>query len=425
MADAVERLRDRITLISPEGREFEAYYRSDEPSAEKNIGRFEYPGTDGTKTQDLGLQSRRFSITYRFEGINHDLVANRHEQAFAERGPWTVIHPVLGELELQPISYRRLIEPVENAFVTRFSVDWIEIPPEDLARGEAQLAAEIREDNAEIAELNAATLEETIDPDDPGMLTQLRNATADARAQIETPMRRLASRVGEIQADLDSILANVTAIIEAPAVDTIALAGALRSLFATPILAVDDARARIRRIREAAGGILESADDIEPSSSGIARVATLENTAVAAVQAACLSVTDYEPGNRAEAVQVARNVAEFFDFVVDGVDKWQAVFSDTSAREKFFALLQVFPLLAAMASKATRLMLRRSYDVAIERRIVLDRPRAPIEIAITEYGGLGEDDANLDRFVRDNELTAPEVYLLPAGREVVVYQERS
>ena len=138
-----------------------------------------------------------------------------------------------------------------------------------------------------------------------------------------------------------------------------------------------------------------------------------------------MSVTDYEPGNRAEAVQVARNVAEFFDFVVDGVDKWQAVFSDTSAREKFFALLQVFPLLAAMASKATRLMLRRSYDVAIERRIVLDRPRAPIEIAITEYGGLGEEDANFDRFVRDNELTAPEVYLLPAGREVVVYQERS
>jgi hypothetical protein len=60
-------------------------------------------------------------------------------------------------------------------------------------------------------------------------------------------------------------------------------------------------------------------------------------------------------------------------------------------------------------------------NLAIERRFTLDRPRAPIEIAITEYGGLGANDFNLDLFIYSNDLHGKDIMLLARGREVVVY----
>ncbi len=55
------------------------------------------------------------------------------------------------------------------------------------------------------------------------------------------------------------------------------------------------------------------------------------------------------------------------------------------------------------------------------KRFTLSRPRAPIEITISEYGELGPEDSYLDLFIASNHLRSDEVILLPAGREVVVY----
>jgi hypothetical protein len=57
----------------------------------------------------------------------------------------------------------------------------------------------------------------------------------------------------------------------------------------------------------------------------------------------------------------------------------------------------------------------------VEKRFKLSLPRAPIEIVITEYGSLGENDAYLDEFISANDLSSYEILMLPAGREVVTY----
>jgi hypothetical protein len=40
---------------------------------------------------------------------------------------------------------------------------------------------------------------------------------------------------------------------------------------------------------------------------------------------------------------------------------------------------------------------------------------------VTEYGSLGDADANYDLFVRSNNLSGNDILLIPAGREVVIY----
>ena len=61
------------------------------------------------------------------------------------------------------------------------------------------------------------------------------------------------------------------------------------------------------------------------------------------------------------------------------------------------------------------------YNLKAEKRFTLKKARSPLEIAVTEYGELGENDFYYNLFLDSNELTGHEIRLLPAGKEVVVY----
>jgi hypothetical protein len=59
--------------------------------------------------------------------------------------------------------------------------------------------------------------------------------------------------------------------------------------------------------------------------------------------------------------------------------------------------------------------------LAVEKRFTLDEEENPVMIAMREYDGPGENDENINLFYDSNELTGQECYLLPVGKEVVVY----
>jgi hypothetical protein len=72
-------------------------------------------------------------------------------------------------------------------------------------------------------------------------------------------------------------------------------------------------------------------------------------------------------------------------------------------------------------SQALKLLTLTSFDLKTEKRFTLEKERSPVEITITEYGEFGENDENLELFINSNNLKADEIYLLPAGKEIVVY----
>lgn len=66
-------------------------------------------------------------------------------------------------------------------------------------------------------------------------------------------------------------------------------------------------------------------------------------------------------------------------------------------------------------------LLRSVFDLSVEKRFKLEKRRAPIEITISEYGSLGDDDSNFQLFIDSNGLKGNDILILPEGREVVVY----
>jgi hypothetical protein len=62
------------------------------------------------------------------------------------------------------------------------------------------------------------------------------------------------------------------------------------------------------------------------------------------------------------------------------------------------------------------------FDLEIERIIVLDRPRSPLEVCITELSAnAGNIDALYPAFLKQNNLHGNDILLLEAGREVKIY----
>lgn len=93
----------------------------------------------------------------------------------------------------------------------------------------------------------------------------------------------------------------------------------------------------------------------------------------------------------------------------------------TNLDGQYFAQSNNYTRLQNTFALTMRYLLTQFFNLKTEKRFILKTARSPIEITITEYGSMGENDANYDLFIKSNNLCGNEVLLLPAGFECVVY----
>ncbi len=124
---------------------------------------------------------------------------------------------------------------------------------------------------------------------------------------------------------------------------------------------------------------------------------------------------------RAQALEAADLLSLQFETITDALDVAQKEFETLRVDQQYFSQSASFVESAQITAGATRYLLEASFNLAVEKRFTLNRERAPIEITITEYGELGDEDSNFDLFIASNQLKGNDILLLPAGREVVVY----
>ncbi len=160
----LDRLRPNIQLTSPDGTVFTALWIGNESSHLKKIGIYDYPDVAGSTVQDQNIRSATYPLTLHFEGPDNDLTAKEFVDALKERGVWEVIHPVLGLLKLQPMTFTPKWQPVKSGNVIEIETTWIE--PLDLAvvpsvpELQSNVAAQIEEVNEVAAEqLNTNTFQ--------------------------------------------------------------------------------------------------------------------------------------------------------------------------------------------------------------------------------------------------------------------------
>jgi len=437
-----ERLQGQITLVSPDGNQFTAKWIGDNTTLPKKIGQLSPPKVKGDLAQDLGNKSELYSTTFYFTGDNNDTEALAFMAATKEKGTWEITHPVHGFHTFQLISVTKNDQPVENGGITEITADWFE-PIDPLELKTARELAGIIDGKANDLNITAAqqfannllTASETLRSSIEQTTTGIQRVTDLALGPLFTSVDALDNAVNSIQQ-------GITDTNNATVLQVNALAGQIQNLINLPLFANSKLEDRITAYSQTIAGLsqqLPGGDDslLSDTASSDAKknsIATLELGLTAALGslANIVTTTAISPNGlgpddsgalatKAQAIQAIEDLTTQFNDTVDALDGAMDLFDTEDIDKQYFSQSEAYNDLALLMYLATEYLLSIIFDLALERRFTLDRPRTPIEVVITEYGSTGENDLFLDLFIYSNNLIGKEIVLLPRGKEVVVY----
>lgn len=416
-------VRSEIKFTSPSLSSYYALWRQGERSFEKKLGQFDPPKFQGTIVQDLGVKSWLYPITCYFDGPFHHRDADAFATAlFSEPGQWEIIHPVRGPLILQLVSYREVMDPTGNGNYTEIETQWIE--PANIERlvNPAELVADALSTVLALAE--DATM----------MLAQLRADIYSAIQSAINTFNKIAGGLDSLTGGLSSTSAIARDAYESAraaytsAIDNFGVddpdptdvAAALVNMALSPLDASTDYATRETVYAELAEDVLALAP-VTTTEDDYNRVVAIEFGATLSLMAVAQIAVTSDYRSRTEVVSAMDGITEFFNDTVAELEIIQDRFYDLDIDMQYYSQLATYTTLIKLYTLVLQYLIAQFYNLRVERRFTLKRPRSPLEIAVTEYGSLGEDDANYDLFLKSNNLSGRDILILPAGREVVVY----
>lgn len=413
------RTRPVIKLTSPEGSEFEALWQGSTRSRDKKLGLFEYPDFVGTIVQDLEFGSWNYTMTIYFGGADHDIIAENFATATTEKGQWEVIHPTKGQLVLQIISMTENNLVVENGNFTSFELSFIEPANIEIIFSEAEASTQT---NALAQQSNASLGEQFngADQDRFSKVQSLKNGIDSVTTSINKILGPLASTVAEINNQFNQIIRSIQTALDAAILQPLSIAAQIQQLTQLPGLVSNDFQARMESYNELANEIIGNSPE-GTTREDYNKVLVQETSLGAILVASAQIATNAEFQTRSQVIDAIEQIDSLFSTIVNHLDSLQNNFKDLGIDLQYFSQSQSYTDILLMKAAAFRLLILSIFDLAIEKRFTLKKQRSPLEITVTEYGTLGEDDINYNIFLVSNNLKGNDILILPAGREVVVY----
>lgn len=428
--DWAARLGESVEMTSPSGKQFSPKWTGNARSLSKKLGIFSYPKLAGNVVQDLEVDSARYPLTLYFDGKDNDLDAAKFFEAARETGPWDVIHPVHGYVQLQLISISEQIQPITSGGITVFDTEWIEpIDPDELVT-----ARELQSKTDEaIKDLNISAAQQFADNINQ-RAESLTNAIASAASDVSAilaaateplfaPLDALNSVINATQTALQNTITQAEIIADS-------LSGQIQNLAQLPAVGNGGGSAKLDAFSDAIDAVSErlpltgipKSEDIEVVKNKVA----VNELALNATIGAIAKVATVAPlVTRADALILAERLGDLFETITAALDTTQEAFVDQPVDLQYSSNGQSFGDAERAIALATRYLLAVAPDLKIERRQVLDEPKTPVQIVLEAYGELGADGELLDLFIEANRLgdtlDGNGILILDRGTEVTTY----
>jgi prophage DNA circulation protein len=416
------RVRDSIELTSPAGATFTAKWQAGPRDFDKKLGIFAYPKVKGNIIQDLDVNSTRYNLKIFFEGAQHDKTASSFFTACRETGTWEVIHPIHGFLELQLVSVREMNDPIRSGNLTAIDTRWLEpIDPISLLTA-AELAAIIDEKIKDLNVNAAQQFADNLNQKAEAFSRAIESATTKAALITDLVTKPLFDSIDALDTAMTAIQQGINDVKTQTTILTDSLAGQLQQLTQLPSLGIGDGQAKGAVYSDLVDDLVRVLPTtVRQPESAKNEAAVSEICMVAALGAVAKVATISTLVTRTQALELASLIVGIFESVTTNLDAVQAAFSGTDFYTQYFSQSQTYLQAADLIATANKYLLTLAPSLQVEKRIILDRPRSPIEITITEYGTLGDNDEKFDLFIETNKLKGDDILLLDRGTEVVVY----
>jgi len=385
--------------------------------------------------QDMGMNSADIPLTVYFDGADHDKNAADFQKALYESGAWKVTHPVYGLMRLQLISYKLGAQPVESGNVTEVETEWLEPADDEDVSPVEDPAAKVE---AAIKKTKLDTIKDTIAVV-RNKISQVKAAAQDIKSKVNkvrAAVRNIANLPNQIINDIQSVINEVSTEVY---LDIASISGSVISLIEAPALISGSVSSKIAMFAnlgkqimsdlsggsssntansENAENLANTADTANAVNSALTSQLFLNAITVAMAQA----VISDTPETRREALSALNQYRRFTSEAQAALDKAAEMTAGAKIESQFVARAASGEAIADLNAAVAKYLMGAMFNLKIERRVVLDRQRSPLEIAVTEYKATGESaDYYYEFFCRTNNLHGRELLLLNAGREVVIY----
>lgn len=401
----VDRLREPA-YTSPSGVRFPFMFEDVSRSVDKLTSGHNAAGGTGTYVQDLGHSGYRYPLRVIFSGGDYDLDAKAFEAALLERGAGVLEHPAYGRVDVVPfgtISRRDDLKTAGNQAIIELTFWETTATAYPSSQGDPAAAVE-----AALEAFNAAAAAEfgdTIDlsgADDKATFGARYRATLDSAQAF---MRPLADTLDEASARYDAISDSIDQGLDVLIDEPLTLAFQTFQLIQAPAASAALIADKLDAYRNLASSLING------KGAGGNDFRTSDLYVSGSVTGSVASAVQTQFATKSAALEAAEAILSQFDDAAAWRD------------ESFQTLGQVdtgsaYQALQAAAATAAGFLVQISFNLAQERRIVIDRARTIVDLAAELYGSV---DDRLDFLINSNSLTGSEILELPRGATIVYY----
>ena len=414
-----DRLQPSIALVSPTGLSFVAKWAGNDRSLEKRLAVFKTPEIPGVTVQDLDVEGAVYPLTLIFDGPDNDLTSDLFFRTCEERGTWQVTHPVHGEKTLQLVSVSEAVQPISSGNLTEFTTEWLEVTLPGGEISAPQISQNILQTQLDLNESGALDFGDTVNLDTAAQVTALEGSIGNTVDGFDSTLADITAGVAEVQAIVDSIGRDIASTVFGPLTDLLSLAGQIQTLINTPSLILTSLETMFNTFLAFANSILTGIDD--PTPGGVNNAAAQDLTLTGAMGSIGVSVTRTPLTSRQSVLDGIAGLGLVYNRINAGLTANQEVYAGQPLDLAYVAQVRSFSDALRMEALTVSFLLRSTFDLAVEKKITLNRAENPVMFAIGAYGGPGDNDSNIDLFFESNKLTGNETILMPAGKQVVVY----
>jgi len=415
-----DRVREEIVLTSPNRQPFFAKWQGSPRSVSKTLGIFKYPKIKGALVQDMDVGADTYPMTIFFDGSSNDLDAGRFFSACKETGVWVILHPIHGPLELNLVSAEEVDDPTESGNVTAINTNWIEPLDPTAAFSLSQIGAAIQTLGSLINLASSKLFSNSVNQSSATFIQAIRNISNVSITAVNSKLAPTFEQDAETASNVAATIRGINDTLLEDSIDALLLAGQFQQLIQNAMQANDQMESRLDGINNYVDDLILTAPT-EPTIENKNFSSTLELNLVSAVISASQIVTTSELFSRKESLNSLETFTDIFNKVVNALDGIQNIFLNNAIDNQYLSMLDTYPDLSKMAAQTADYLIKTSFDLAIEKTFILREARNPLEITVTEYGSLGDNDENLDLFIDTNKLKGNEILILPPGKSVVVY----
>jgi prophage DNA circulation protein len=416
--------QDRIgeaAYTSPGGTRMVFAYDDVSVEVDKRTAAFEFPGVDGAYIQDNGHGERRYPLRCLFSGSDCDLEASAFEALLLERGAGRLDHPVYGRVDVVPfgtITRRDDLVSAANQAVVEV-VFWSTLGavyPSSRTSPKHEVSEALRLAQPALGRdfkrsINVAT---------EARRANERLTILDGLRKIQAAIAVIANATESVSREFRDIQAQVNFGIDVLIGQPLLLAQQILNLITAPARAFAGIVSRLQAYKDLLDRMIASSKQLPGSAVTLERIELrLSNefhTASLMGSGAVLGSISSVLANKFTAKPQALEAAEAIIKQADALRAWRD--------ERFDDLGQIdtgegYQALQEVVALAIGYLVEISFSLVPERALVLDRPRALIELCAELYGSVA--DERIDFLISTNRLTGSEILELPRGRRVVYY----